>query len=465
VIARRGALVLAGFALILLAATPVRAADGPIEREIQGLFWAITWFALLVSVIVFGALFWFMIRYRRSVHPVPQHIEGNKTVEFVWTVFPTVILIVITAISVPVLLYTDVPPPADTTVTVQAQQFSWKFVYEDGTNTSGELWIQEDVVVHIRVTSLDVIHSFAVPQLGIKLDAIPGRYNEGWVIADSSGDYLNQCAEFCGTGHYGMRAVVHVFPAGSHPKIYGPPAVLPPFTDVELRESGGNATRPWSISPAEISVTMGSVVRLRVWNNNTGPYTFRIDDPIGRNVTVLAFSSGWLNFTAPDVPSDIDVMYGPTDSAARDQGMVGTMHLQAAILIELIDAGGLRVNPNPLTIPKNQPVKFLIRNEGALDHNFTLGGYPDVKVEPLIPPGGSVVIGPFTFTEDDGGQYWCAVPGHREQGMWANYAIGLGGGGGPVHVPIFEMMALTFLVGGVATFAYVVHHARRPDEG
>lgn len=461
---RRGFAGLVGSLVFLLTVNSASAATGPIERQIQELFWAITWFALLVAAIVFGALFWFMYRYRRSVSPEPHHVEGSRRIEFVWTVFPTVILILITAISFPVLLYTDTPPPADTTVTVQAQRFSWKFIYEDGTNTSGELWIQEDIVVHFRVTSLDVIHSFAVPQLGIKVDAVPGRFNTGWLIADTPGDYLDQCAEFCGVGHYGMRATIHVFPRGAHPKIYGPPAVPPPYEDVELREFGGNATEPWSIEPRVLNATTGEVVRLLIWNNNSGAYTFQIDVPIDQNVTVQPFGSAWLNFTAPTVSVDTNVTYGPTDPTARAQGMVGTMVLKAAFLIELDE---WVVLPNPLLLPRNQPVKFLVRNIGTFDHNLSFGGHPNVKHDPLISGGGFVVIGPFVFADDETGLFWCNVPGHRPQGMEATFQVGVGGDGGGlegISVPVFEMMALTFLVGGVATFAYVVHHGRRRDE-
>lgn len=458
---RRGSAALAGL-LFLLSAGAARAADGPIERQIQDLFWAITWFALLVAAIVFGALFWFLIRYRRSVAPEPHLVEGSKRLEFVWTVFPTVILILITAISVPVLLYTDTPPPADTTVTIIAQRFSWRFVYEDGTNTSGEMWIQEDAVVHIRVTSMDVIHSFALPQLGIKLDAVPGRMNLGWFTADTPGDYLTQCAEFCGAGHYGMRAVIHVFEAGSQPRIYGPPPSVLPHTDVELREFGGT---PWSIDPPTLEATPADVVRLRIWNNNTQLYTFQVDTPIDQTVAVGAFNSQWLNFTPPEVSMDTNVTYGPTDSTARSQGMVGRLVIRAAIVIELHDTP-YYVRPNPLLLPKDQPVRFLLKNTGTLLHNFTMDGYPSVKYDPLISPGESVVIGPFTFADDDSGQYWCAVSGHKEDGMIASYGIGSGGdgGGGESSVPVFEMMALTTFVGVVWTFAYVVHHARRRDD-
>src|SRR3990172_6806606 len=171
------------------------------------------------------------------------------------------------------------PPPPDTPVRVVGTQFIWTFYYEDGTTSSPDLWIQAGTVVKLEVTATDVVHSFAVPDLGIKIDAFPGHMNHWWMQGDVPGDYLIQCAELCGVGHYGMRGVVHVFPAGSQPKIYGPPPQPQPITDVQLRESGGNATSPWSISPRNLTVGIGGHVNLRIWNNNSNTYHFRIDAP------------------------------------------------------------------------------------------------------------------------------------------------------------------------------------------
>ena len=151
-----------------------------------------------------------------------------------------------------------------------------------------------------------------------------------------------------------------------------------------------------------------------------------------------------------------------------------TSPLNYLILIELHDSP-YRVSPSPLLLPKGVPLKFLIRNMGpSFDHNFTLGppyGYVNTDAAlrargGTLPPGGSVVIGPFTLGDDAGSQYWCNVPGHKRGGMFAPYTVGSGGSFVPQEsgVPIFEMAAITIGLGVFATFGYVVHHARRRDE-
>jgi len=211
--ARRAVLLLLGIAGGLLLAGSARAYTnaGPISEEIQNLFWAITLFAVVVAAVVFGILAVFLVRYRESVSPRPTSwVEGDRNLEILWTVIPTIILIVIVIISVPVLVYTDTIPPPDTTVRVVGTQFIWTFYYEDGTTSSPDLWIQAGTVVKLEVTATDVVHSFAVPDLGIKIDAFPGHMNHWWMQGDVPGDYLIQCAELCGLEHAKMLASVEV---------------------------------------------------------------------------------------------------------------------------------------------------------------------------------------------------------------------------------------------------------------
>ncbi len=468
--ARRGAFLLLG-CLAILALAGSAQASSPSERQIQELFWAITWFALAVSAIVYGALFYFLWRYRQGASPPrpsgPEgHSEGDRKLEILWTTFPIVILVIITLISFPVLLYTDSIPPADATIHVTGERFTWRFKYEEPgvdelnwTETIGEAWFQRGIVVVFKVTSAqnDTIHSFALPQLGVKIDAIPHKVNTVWTRVDVAGDYLTQCAEFCGIGHHGMRATIHVFEPEVGRKPYGPPPPLIPFTNVELR---GFGSPPWSIDPQRINATDGEPLRLRIWNNNSQAYTFRIDAPVGQEVPVPAFGHAWLNVTV-DVPSDMDIPYGPTNTTARGNLMVGTLNVTVAFLIEFEE---YTVRPNPLVLPKGQ-VKFLLRNVGSQAHNFAMDGvYEDLGWSALIPPGQSVVIGPFDLETDAGGHYWCAVPGHRELGMEAPYAVGAGGSSVSEKVPLFEMAAITFAIGIPATLAFVARHARRREE-
>ncbi len=467
---RKVAVALAVLAGLTFFGTAQAATGGPVEREIQSLFWAISAFAILVSIFVYGALFYFLIRYRRSRNPEPEPIEGNKRLEFVWTVFPTLILIVITLTSIPVLFYTDTRPPnPDTYVTVQGQQFTWTFFYEDGSSTIGELWIQEDVVVYLNVTSKDVIHSFAVPELGIKIDAVPGRVNHWWLIADRPGDYLNQCAEFCGVGHYGMRAVVHVFRAGTQPKIYGPPPAALQFTKLEML--------PSDLVPDNLTFSIGSSVKLWIWNNDTTAHDFRIDaptttiSPSNATSSIAPSTAAWLNFTI-NASSPAPIPYGPSDPAARSSGIVGNLTIQAGTVIQIfLDdalAGGghsWSVSPNPLVIPKGANVTFEIHNIGSQPHNFTLQGqYSYVKYDSPIPAGATVFTQTFYFPEDSSDVYQCSIPGHAQSGMRAPYTVGAGGGPQHVAIPLFNMALITFAVGIPTTFVYVLHHARRPDE-
>lgn len=475
---RRGLVLLASILVGMVLVGTASAGSGPVEREIQGLFWGITGFTVLVAILVYGAMFWFLIRYRRSVAPEPtSQVEGNRKLEVVWTIFPSVIVVLITLMSWPVLQYTDTAPVADTRIVVTGQQWSWTFEYEDGTNTTNEMWIQEDVVAHLILKSKDVIHSFAVPELGIKIDVVPGRNITWWLKADDPGDYLTQCAEYCGAGHYGMRATIHVFAAGSQPRIFGPPPEVPRITEVELREDGGNATAPWSIVPGSLSFPVGTHVHMRVWNNGTSPHDFRIDDPVNRSTAAIPpFASASLEFNVTASPTSI--AYGPTDPASRAQGMVGSLSVEPArvvvIVLEERPCPGvtdpskpycIRTDPyeNPLRIEKGERIVFEIRNQGALVHNFKMDE-PFGYFSEDIPGGESVYMPPLDFNVDARGKYWCDIPGHRAAGMEASFVVGNPPETQVGKVPIFEMTSITLAIGVPAMFAYMVHHARRRED-
>ncbi|MBT9258862.1 MAG: cytochrome c oxidase subunit II [Clostridiales bacterium] len=187
---------------------------GPVAREQLSLI--IFSFAImtLVFVVVMGLLLYVLVRFRRRNHEGdPPQVEGNNLLELIWTGIP-VILIIILAIPTLRTTFALAKVPDDRPVVkvdVVAHQFWWEFRYPElGITTANELVVPVGYVIDFHVTSQDVVHSFWVPRLGGKLDAIPGRNNHFWLQADEPGWYPGQCAQLCGESHSLMAFAVDV---------------------------------------------------------------------------------------------------------------------------------------------------------------------------------------------------------------------------------------------------------------
>jgi cytochrome c oxidase subunit 2 len=214
------------------------------------------WTISLIVVLVLALLLWIIFRYNAKRNPVPAAFTHNTLVEIVWTVLPVVILIIIAIPSFGVLsdqLTTpdgerkylgsnifsfgevEVPAP-ELTVKATGQQWYWDYEYvdqglaltslmlneEDRAATKpgqprllavdNELVVPVDTTVRVQVTAdpIGVIHAFAVPSFGIKIDAVPGRLNETWFNARETGIYYGQCSELCGKDHAFMPIAVRV---------------------------------------------------------------------------------------------------------------------------------------------------------------------------------------------------------------------------------------------------------------
>jgi cytochrome c oxidase subunit 2 len=189
----------------------------PNASRISDAYWFIVAFSALVFVLVEGALVLFVIRYRRRGRPRnaegPQ-IHGSTRLELMWTAGPVLILAAIAA-----FVFYELPGIKDIptaragesmTVKIRAQQFYWQFEYPEGQISIDRMVVPVGAVVRLDVTSPDVAHSWWIPQLGGKIDAIPGRTNTTWFKAAKPGTYTGQCAEFCGIQHALMRADVVV---------------------------------------------------------------------------------------------------------------------------------------------------------------------------------------------------------------------------------------------------------------
>ena len=208
---------LAGIIGLLVACNPdsprsTFGAQGPGAAQLEDLFMLIFWAALFVFVIVGGGLVYTVIRYRQKPGDtsLPPQIHGHRNLEIAWTIAPILILIVIAIPTIDGIFALANSPDEDSlTVTVTGHQWWWEFDYEgEEIVTANELHIPANTVVNLNIESADVIHSFWVPKLQGKVDAVPGHSNFLWIEADEPGTYLGQCLEFCGEAHANMRFVV-----------------------------------------------------------------------------------------------------------------------------------------------------------------------------------------------------------------------------------------------------------------
>jgi cytochrome c oxidase subunit 2 len=181
---------------------------------------AVTVFAIaaVVFAVVEGMLIYSAIRFsRKKGGSLPKQVEGNARLEIAWTLAPAIVLAIVFVLSLRTLRTVAYQPSLANTgktavhVRVVGHQWWWEFDYPDlHIVTADEMHVPVGAVVNVDVESADVIHSYWVPQLGGKIDAIPGHVNHTWFEATQAGAYHGQCAEFCGVEHANMRFQVVV---------------------------------------------------------------------------------------------------------------------------------------------------------------------------------------------------------------------------------------------------------------
>ena len=175
-----------------------------------------------VVIFVFLLLAYTCIRFHHKNNPVPKKFTHNVGIEILWTIVPCILLIIIAIPSFKLLYYVDTIGKMDMTVKVVGRQWYWQYEYPDEKiafdsyiipddqikpgqhrllDVDNELVLPIDTDIRLVVTGGDVIHSFAVPAFGLKIDAVPGRINETWVRITKEGQYYGQCSELCGIGH------------------------------------------------------------------------------------------------------------------------------------------------------------------------------------------------------------------------------------------------------------------------
>ncbi|WP_305855958.1 cytochrome c oxidase subunit II [Balneatrix alpica] len=205
-----------------------------ISRNVYGLHMTIFWICVAIAVIVFGVMFWSILHHRKSRGAIPAQFHESTLVEIIWTLIPLLILVAMAVPATATLIKMYDASDAEVDVQITGYQWKWRYQYlnEDVdffSNLStpqeqiqneapkGEhylLEVDEPLVlpvgkkVRFLITANDVIHSWWVPDLAVKKDAIPGFINEAWVKIEEPGIYRGQCAELCGKDHGFMPVVV-----------------------------------------------------------------------------------------------------------------------------------------------------------------------------------------------------------------------------------------------------------------
>ncbi|MGD0144625.1 MAG: cytochrome c oxidase subunit II [Rhizomicrobium sp.] len=205
----------------------------PVMARIEEFHTFVLYIITAVTLFVLALLVWIIIRYNKRANPVPSKVSHNTLLEVVWTVLPVVILVVIAIPSFKLLYYEAEIPPSDGTIKAIGKQWYWTYEYQtngdfqfdslglsdDKAKAAGEprllgvdnvVVVPVNKVVRIVTTGADVIHSWAVPQFGVKMDAVPGRLNETWFEATQEGTFYGQCSELCGAHHAFMPIEVKV---------------------------------------------------------------------------------------------------------------------------------------------------------------------------------------------------------------------------------------------------------------
>ena len=191
---------------------------------------------VLIVLFVLGLMVYICVKFNAKANPVPSKTTHNAFLEVVWTVIPIIILIVITVPSVKLLVFMDKAPKDEVEMTLKVigHQWYWSYEYPDAGNlafdsniipdeeidaSKGQIRLLEvdnriaipvDTTIRVIMTSEDVLHNWAVPAFGIKMDTVPGRINEAWirVPAAKAGVYRGQCSELCGVNHGYMPIVI-----------------------------------------------------------------------------------------------------------------------------------------------------------------------------------------------------------------------------------------------------------------
>jgi len=260
---------------------------GSAAEDIKRLAMEIFAILSIVLLAVWTLLAIVIIRYRHRPEAMASQTEGNFAIEVIWTLIPTVIVIVLFVLTIRT---THQLALADrgASFTAVGHQWWWEFDFEhEGFKTANEVHVPVDQVVSIDIVSSDVIHSFWVPQMGGKVDMIPGRVNHDRFLPVEEGTYLGECAEFCGADHGTMRFLFVV----ESPEEFS-------AWVANQRRPAAEPTTPAAIAGARVIATVGC----------SGCHTIRgttLGGIVGPDLTHFGSRGGIAAYTLPNTPANL----------------------------------------------------------------------------------------------------------------------------------------------------------------
>src|SRR4030088_504573 len=196
----------------------------------ENIVWFHNWLVIIITIItlfVLALLIAVVVKFNSRANPIPSRTTHNTLIEVAWTLIPVLILVAIAVPSFRLLFLELDIPKADLTIKATGKQWYWSYAYPDNgkfefdslmaqdkqprlLGVDNEMVVPVNKIVRVQTTGADVIHSFAMPAFGIKIDSVPGRLNETWFKATKVGMFYGQCSELCGKDHAFMPIAVRV---------------------------------------------------------------------------------------------------------------------------------------------------------------------------------------------------------------------------------------------------------------
>ncbi|HKY17970.1 MAG TPA: cytochrome c oxidase subunit II [Rhizomicrobium sp.] len=215
-------------------------AASPVMEQIGDFHRLLLFIIVAVCLFVLALLVWIVVKYRAAANPVPSKVHHNTLLEVAWTLIPVIILVFIAVPSFRLLYFQETLPKADIHIKVIGKQWFWTYQYPGSAagftfdslglsdadaakagkprllGVDNAIYVPVNKVVEVETAAADVIHSFALPEMGVKMDAVPGRLNKTWFKATRTGVFYGQCSELCGARHAYMPIELHVVSDGEY---------------------------------------------------------------------------------------------------------------------------------------------------------------------------------------------------------------------------------------------------------